>query len=186
MYLIIFDNADDLAALKTIWPSTIRGSVLVTTRDLVVATTLTTKHTTIDTLSGNEGSEMFLKAVGIENTSSEARMHALEISNAFGGFPLALSQIAGFINQRQMALKEFMPLYHRYSSKIDARRAPGSDYEYTMSTVWDTSFERLTQNSTLLLSLLSFADPDSISEDILIQGSQELNNMFSFMSDDLE
>ena len=35
--LVIFDNADDLAALKILWPGAVTGSVLVTTRDFAVA-----------------------------------------------------------------------------------------------------------------------------------------------------
>lgn len=40
--------------------------------------------------------------------------------------------------------------------------------------------------STSLLNLLSFFDPEAISEEILLQGSQGLRDEFSFLSDDME
>ena len=129
---------------------------------------------------------MLLKALGLDHASPDDEQHAFAISNTFGGLPLALTQIGGFIKQRKISLKEFLPLYERYSVKIDARKVPGSDYEYTLSTVWNVSFDKLTEISTRLLSLLSFFDPDSISEDILLQGSQNVDDEFSFLSDELE
>ncbi|KAF4984957.1 hypothetical protein FDECE_16948 [Fusarium decemcellulare] len=185
-YLIIFDNADDLTALKTAWPGTIRGSVLVATRDFTVATSLVTKHVVVDALGDEDGSKMLLKALDLDRPSPDDEEHALAISRTFGGLPLALTQIGGFIKQRKMSLKEFLPLYERHSARIDARKAPGSDYEHTLSTVWDVSFEKLTEISTRLLNLLSFFDPDGISEDILLQGSQDIDDEFSFLSDEMD
>ncbi|RKK17490.1 hypothetical protein BFJ66_g1037 [Fusarium oxysporum f. sp. cepae] len=185
-YLIIFDNADDLTALKTAWPGSTRGSVLLTTRDFTVATSLATKHVLVDTLGDEDGSNMLLKALDLEHTSPDDEQHAFAISKTFGGLPLALTQVGGFIKQRKMSLKEFLPLYERYSAKIDARKAPGSDYEYTLSTVWNVSFKKLTEMSARLLNLLSFFDPDGISEDILLQGSQNIDDEFSFLSDEMD
>lgn len=129
---------------------------------------------------------MLLKSLDMENTSPDDEKHALAISKTFGGLPLALTQIGGFIKQRKMALKDLLPLYQRYSSKIDARKEPGSDYEYTLSTVWDVSFEKLTENSAVLLNLLSFFDPDGIFEDIFLEGSEGIDPEFSFLSDEME
>ncbi|KAH6887138.1 P-loop containing nucleoside triphosphate hydrolase protein [Thelonectria olida] len=185
-YLIIFDNADDSTALKTVWPGTIHGSVLLTTRDFTVATSLVTKHVQVDALGEEDGSKMLLRALDLHHTSPDDEQHAFAISKTFGGLPLALTQIGGFIKQRKMSLKEFLPLYERHSTKIDARKAPGSDYEHTLSTVWNVSFEKLTDTSTSLLNLLSFFDPDGISEDILLQGSQDIDDEFSFLSDEMD
>ncbi|RYP89134.1 hypothetical protein DL769_000182 [Monosporascus sp. CRB-8-3] len=185
-YLIIFDNADDLTALKTAWPGTTRGSVLLTTRDFTVATALVTKYVLVNALGDEDGSKMLLKALDLDRTSPDDEQHAFAISKTFCGLPLALTQVGGFIKQRKMSLKEFLPLYERYSVKIDARKVPGSDYEHTLSTVWNVSFEKLTGTSTRLLNLLSFFDPDGISEDILLHGSQNIDAEFSFLSDELD
>lgn len=127
-----------------------------------------------------------LKVVGLSDPSPVDTDHALTISRTFGGLPLALTQIGGFIVQRRTPLKDFLTLYNKYSSKIDARKAPGSDYEHTLSTVWDVSFDKLPDESTSLLNLLSYFDPDSISEEILLQGSDGLDESFSFLADEME
>ncbi|PHH92515.1 hypothetical protein CDD83_7012 [Cordyceps sp. RAO-2017] len=184
--LVIFDNADDIAALKLAWPGSISGSVFVTTRDFVVATSLATQHVQVDALADEQGSRMLLKAIEISHISASDAGHSLAISRKFGGLPLALTQVGGFIAQRRLSLHDFLPLYKEYSAKIDARKTPGSDYEYTLSTVWNVSFEKLTETSNQLLNLLSFFDPDSISENVLLQGSHVLEGRFSFLSDTME
>lgn len=172
--------------MKTVWPGTARGSVLLTTRDFAVATSVAAKHVPVGALEDEDGSKMLLKALEMDRTQLDNEQHALAISKTFGGLPLAITQVGGFIRQRKMSLKEFLPLYERHSAKIDARKVPGSDYEHTLSTVWDVSFERLTANSTRLLNLLSFFDPDGISEDIFLQGSQNIDDEFYFLSDEME
>jgi len=173
-------------ALKTAWPGVSNGSILLTSRDLTVATTVAAQHVQLDALGHEDGTTLLLRAANLENVSSSDAQHALMISQAFDGLPLALSQIGGFISQRRLPLQDFLPLYGRYAAKIDARKTPGSDYEHTLSSVWDVSFEKLTETSTGLLHLLSFLEPDSISEDILLHGSQGLGDEFAFLSDELE
>ena len=142
----------------------------------------------VNALDDMDGSKMLLKTIDADHSSPDPDQHALAItiSRAFGGLPLALTQVGGFIKQRKMSLKEFLPLYERHSAKIDARKAPGSDYEYTISTVWNVSLEKLSGASTHLLNLLSFFEPDGICETILLHGSQNIDDEFSFLSDEME
>jgi len=181
--LIVFDNSDDLAALKTVQTGSRRSSVLVTTRDSTIATALATQQIQVTALTEDAGSKMLLKAIGSENPSPSDTQHATAISRAFGGLPLALTQIGGFVTQRKLSLQDFLPLYDKYSSKIDSRKIAGSDYEHTLSTVWDVSFKKLTEDSTRLLNVLSYFDPDCIPEEILSQGSDGLDDEFAFLSD---
>lgn len=186
-YLLVFDNADDIVALKTAWPGTVRGSVLLTTRDFTVAMPLVTKTISVGPLSVDDGSRMLLKAIDQDRPSSEDELHARAISRIFGGLPLALTQVGGFVKQRKLCLRDFLPLYRRHATKIDARKAPGSDYEHTLSTVWDVSLGKLTDMSVRFLNLLSFFDPDGISEEVLLRGSRDIGDQdFSFLSDEME
>lgn len=110
-FLLVFDNADDLAALKTAWPAAIHGSVLLTTRNFIVATSLATKYVLVDALSDEDGSRLLLKAVDHDNSSPDAQQQqqqAITITKTFGGPPLALTQIGGFIKQRKMSLNDII------------------------------------------------------------------------------
>jgi len=172
--------------VKVVWPTSGSCSVLLTTRDFSVATGLASQYLQVAPLGEEHGSALLLQMTGLKTPSASDSEDALAISRAFGGLPLALTQVGSFIAQRKMALHDFLPLYEKYSSKIDCRKTPGSDYEYTLSTVWDVSFGKLPEESTRLLSVLSFLDPDGISEDILSEGSEGLGDDFAFLADEME
>ena len=129
---------------------------------------------------------MLLRAIGGPTfPSPQDTEDARAISQTLGGLPLALTQIGGFIAQGRMRLKDFLPLYERNRSRIDTRKPAGTDYEHTLSTVWDMSFAKLSEDSTSLLRILALLEPDGISEDILLQGAKGLDD-FSFLTDDME
>ncbi|TRX96272.1 hypothetical protein FHL15_002996 [Xylaria flabelliformis] len=187
-WLIVFDNADDLQALKVAWPGTAQGSILLTTRDFDVARNPAAECLQLEPFNDTEGSDMLLKQIGLDPTESN-KQHGIEITRALGGLPLALSQIGGFIAQRRLALKDFLALYERNAAKINARKTTEDDYEHTLSTVWDVSFERLPEDSTKLLNIMIFLDPDSIHEDIFLQGSRTesgLESEFEFLADEMD
>ncbi|KAI0007592.1 hypothetical protein F4779DRAFT_642943 [Xylariaceae sp. FL0662B] len=188
-WLIIFDNADDLSALKIAWPGTSQGSILLTTRDFDVASNPAAHGLQLEPFGECEGCNMLLKQIGLDPALPSNQEHAIAITKALGGLPLALSQIGGFIAQRRLQLKDFLMLYERNAAKIDARKTVKDDYEHTLSTVWNVSFEKLPADSTKLLNLLIFFDPDSIDEEILLQGSRTLTDVgdeLEFLSDEMD
>ena len=109
------------------------------------------------------------------------------ITRALGGLPLALNQIGGFISQRKLPLQDFLPLYERNSAKIDSRKTGLGEYEHTLSTVWEMSLSKLSDNPCRLLNLSVFFEPDSIHELVLTEGSKLLDDEeFEFMHDEME
>ncbi|KAI1479741.1 TPR-like protein [Daldinia eschscholtzii] len=65
----------------------------------------------------------------------------------------------------------------------------GDDYEHTLNTVWDVSFQKLPENSTKLLNMLIFFDPDAIDEAIFLEGSQTelgIEADFDFVADEMD
>ena len=103
--------------------------------------------------------------------------------------PLALSQIGGFINQRRIALNDFLPLYQRNASRIDAKKTGITDYEHSLSTVWETSLSKLGGSAYMLQGLLALLDPDNIDETVSMEGSKHtgLNTPgFEFISHEMD
>lgn len=185
-WLLVFDNADDAATLRAAWPGTTHGSVLITTRNFGVVTHSAAQCIQVGVLDEEAGSQMLLRAIGGPSLPSPQDIDdARAISQALGGLPLALTQIGGFIVQRRMRLKDFLPLYERSRLRIDAGKPTGTNYEHTLSTVWDMSFSKLSGDSMSLLKILAFLEPDAITEDILLQGAEGLDE-FSFLTDDME
>ena len=130
---------------------------------------------------------MLLHIVGLDTQLSSNQEKARAITHALGGLPLALNQIGGFISQRKFPLQDFLALYERNSAKIDARKTGFSDYNHTLSTVWEMSLGKLPKDPSKLLNLLAFFEPNAIHEMVLMQGSKLLENEeFEFLQDEME
>ncbi|KAF2234366.1 TPR-like protein [Viridothelium virens] len=186
-WLVIFDNADNLETLKLAWPGGAHGSVLLTTRDFNAAHAPATSGLHVQPFDYILGSQLLLDIIGLDVNVESNRLKAEEIARTLGGLPLALNQIGGFITQRKMPLQDFLPLYERNAPRIDSRKTGLSDYDHTLSTVWEMSLTRLSGDSVELLQLMAFLEPDSIHEEILVEGSKNSGeSQFQFMQDEMD
>lgn len=174
-WLLIFDNADDPIILSEFWPQG-SGSILITSRDPLAKSMFTNRPSGLDLgpLSQQDGLSLFnhLTSTSNEPDNNTAR----QISDALGGLPLAISQMAGIIRRQDLTLAEFFELYtdreehaSLYETKFDTNLVT---YPHTLSTVW--AFEKLKPQARQLLELISFLDPDCIGEDLLMAASTEL------------
>lgn len=174
-WLLIFDNADDPMILADYWPQG-SGSILVTSRDPLAKSIFTRRPSGLDLgpLSQQEGLSLFNHLTAMSNDSEGET--ARQISDALGGIPLAISQMAGIIRRQDLTLSEFFELYtdHEehaslYDTKFDINLAT---YRHSLSTVW--AFGKRKPQAQQLLELISFLDPDVIGEDLLMKASVEL------------
>lgn len=174
-WLLIFDNADDPMILADYWPQG-SGSILVTSRDPLTKSMFTRKPSGMDLgpLSQQDSLCLFnhLTAISNEPEGETAR----KISEALGGVPLAISQMAGIIRRQDLTLSEFFELYkdHEehaslYETKFDTNLVT---YPHSLSTVW--AVEKLKPHARQLLELISFFDPDVLGEDLLMEASMKL------------
>jgi len=187
-WLLIFDNADDLEILKHAWPGSAVGSILLTTRDFNAAFSPAAQGYHVQPFDSMAGSSAFLSLVGRDPDSIANQSMAKDITHALGGLPLAINQISGFIVQQQLALEDFLPLYERNSTKIHARKSGISDYEHTLSTVWEIALSKLTGDASTLQKLLAFVDPDKIHESVVMEGfeDEDEGSEFFFLTDEME
>lgn len=167
-WLLIFDNADDPMILTDYWPQG-SGSILVTSRDPSSKGMFTTRPSGLD-LGPLSPQDSLSLLNHLTTTSNELEVDtARQISDALGGIPLAISQMAGIIRRQDLTLSEVLELYmdHEehaslYETKFDTSLVT---YRHSLSTVW--AFGKLKPQSQQLLELISFLDPDSIGEDLL-------------------
>ena len=174
-WLLVFDNADDPMILADYWPQG-SGSVLITSRDPLAKCMFTGRTSGLDLgpLTKQDGLSLFNH---LTNRTDESEANtAKRISDALGGVPLAISQMAGIIRGHELTLSEFLELYtdheehaNLYKTKFDADLIP---YPHSLSTVW--AFEKLKPLARQLLEIISFLDPDFIGEDLLIEASAVL------------
>lgn len=186
-WLVIFDNADDLEVLRAVWPGNSNGSVIITSRDFNAAHSPASAGYHVQPFDDFIGSKVLLKLIGLDPTLEINHSKATEISQALGGLPLAINQIGGFIIQRKLPLQDFLPLYERNSNKINSKKTGLSDYEHTISTVWELALSNIGGDSYNLLGLLAFFEPDAIHEKVLLEGSRQVDQAdFEFLQDEME
>ncbi|EMR67542.1 putative tetratricopeptide repeat domain-containing protein [Eutypa lata UCREL1] len=174
-WLLIFDNADDPIILADYWPQG-SGSILITSRDPLAKNMFTSRPSGLDLgpLTQQDSLSLFSHLTTSSNDSEDDI--AQQISNALGGVPLAISQMAGIIRRQDLTLSEFLELYtdreehaSLYETKFDTNLIT---YRHSLSTVW--AFEKLKPQARQMLELISFLDPDVIGEDLLMEASVEL------------
>ncbi|KAL2833318.1 tetratricopeptide repeat domain-containing protein [Aspergillus cavernicola] len=174
-WLLIFDNADDPMILADYWPQG-SGSILITSRDPLAKNIFTRKPSglDLDPLSQQDSLSLFNHLTTTSNGPEDDT--ARQISDALGGVPLAISQMAGIIRRQDLTLSEFFELYTDYEEHASLYETKFNTnlvtYRHSLSTVW--AFEKLKPQARQLLELISFLDPDVIGEDLLMEASVEL------------
>ncbi|KAJ5566022.1 hypothetical protein N7535_007660 [Penicillium sp. DV-2018c] len=174
-WLLIFDNADDPIILADYWPQG-SGSILITSRDPLTKSMFTRKPSGLDLGPLSQQDSLGLFNHLTSNSDESEGDTARQISDALGGIPLAISQMAGIIRRQDLTLSEFFELYkdHEehaslYETKFDTNSVT---YRHSLSTVW--AIGKLKPHARKLLELISFFDPDVIGEDLLMEASMGL------------
>ena len=111
-WLLVFDNAEDSAALRPHLPEGGRHHVVVTSRNPAwggVASPLE-----LDVWTPEQGARFLA-----ERLPGAKDEELLALAQALGGLPLALEQAASYLEATEMALEE----YRRLLDGIDGRRS---------------------------------------------------------------
>ncbi|KAI1482964.1 P-loop containing nucleoside triphosphate hydrolase protein [Daldinia eschscholtzii] len=173
-WIIVYDNVDDLSILRSFWPPTHRGTVIITSRDPASAR-LAMSSVQVRSMTEEEGLDLF--RLSHENLEMDK---AKEVLNKLGRLPLAINQAANFIAERSCSIEDFLEAYTESlndeniftSLNVDC---PNLFYTHSLATVWKSSIERLSPDSANLLSTLSYLDPCGIPEAIIRNGAFACN-----------
>lgn len=183
VWLLIFDNVEDIPLVQEFLPTRGNGAVLLTTRLHAVGKHL--RKIELDKLSLEEGEQFLLARMGfageqgLESLPPGEREAAVQLCRSFDGLPLALDQAAAYIEERGCTLAEYLALYQQQRADLLRREnmVDRRDYPDSVATTWLLSFEQVEQASQVaadLLRLFAFLHPDAIPEELLLQGAAEL------------
>lgn len=171
--------------LKDAWPCSSGGSILLTSRDPKAAFGFASDGCQVKPFDVTTGSEALVSIMGLHMTPENKKQVSV-ITSTFGGLPLALTQVGGFIAQRKIPLPEFLPLYHRNAFIIDKKNT-SINYAHPLATVWEKSLNKLPGDAQLLLQILAFLNPDNIHELTLKQGALHVKNpILEFVRNEIE
>jgi tetratricopeptide (TPR) repeat protein len=171
-WLVIFDNAEDPAALIPLLPRAGDGHVLVTSQqedDLDRRADLVP----LDVLSREEATQFLLTRTGHSDLAA-----ARELADALGCLPLAMEQAGAFIAQTKIiTLARYLELFSQASLTLLARGRGQGRYRHTVDTTWDLSLQRLqadTPAAAALLRLLAYLAPDDLPWELLASHADRL------------
>jgi len=166
-FLLIFDNVEDASILDQIWPASAKGSVILTTRSPTIASKRSREVMHLECFTGEKGVDVFYGLVRTKPTTDIEICAAKETFELLGGLPLAMVHVSEFIQNRGYSYEEFLSVYKKSAMRIYARSQAPSEYNHSLSTVWEITLNRLSQNASNLQNLLAFFDPDAIQEWLL-------------------
>jgi hypothetical protein len=174
-WLLIFDNADDPIILADYWPQG-SGAILITSRDPLAKSMFTSRVSGIDLGPLSQDDSLHLLNHLIKSHDETDADDARRIAEAFGGVPLAISQMAGIIRRQDLTLSEFYELYTDHEEHASLYKTKYNTslvaHPHSLATVW--AFEKLKSQSRQLLELIAFLDPDVVREDLLLEAAATL------------
>jgi hypothetical protein len=161
-WLLIFDNAADMASVGPFLPPAGPGQVLITSQNPTwPGQPLNVPMLDRDVAAG------FL----VDRTSDPDLQAARDLADVLGGLPLALEQAAAYIQTTQGTLASYLALFRHRRAELLSRGEP-TGYDKTVASTWALAFDRLQQTAPRavgLLRLLAFCAPEAIPLRLLLQ-----------------
>src|SRR6266487_1798327 len=192
-WLLILDNADDLALARDFLPPSPGGQVLLTTR--AQATGRFARRLEVDILSTELAALFLLRRAGllpVEATLEQASEHDRSVARAIceevGGLPLALDQAGAYIEETRCSLSDYQQRYQSHRAWLLQRRGGlVPDHPDAVAATWSLAFEKVEQANPAaadLLRLCAFFAPDAIPEEIITEGAANLGPLLEPVASD--
>ena len=161
-WLLIFDNAADMASVAAFLPPAGPGRVLITSQNP------NWRGETLDVpVLDPEVAAGFL----VTRTRDPDRQAALDLAGELGGLPLALEQAAAYMVAAGESLAGYLALFlQRRLDLLDHGEATG--HPETVAATWALAFERLQHTYPYgigLLRLMAFCAPEAVPLGMLLQ-----------------
>ena len=172
-WLLVFDNAEDPAALRPNLPDRGGHHVLITSRNPAWSGLAQPVATVVWT--PEQGAEFLARRLP-GHVSSHDHAALRELADALGGLPLALEQAAGFLDETGMAAADYTALVRDYLSAplvLDEGRA-ATGYQRSVLATLSIAFPQLGEDAAQLLRLLAFCAPDPVPERLFREQPEHL------------
>lgn len=181
-WLLIIDNADDLALLDDFLPTPSQGHILLTTRTRVTGTMA--QAIDVDVMEQEEGASFLLRRAkvlplntALSTVSSAEVDTARAITHLLGGLPLALDQAGAYIEETACSLTSYLERYPLYREAFLHRRGTLTlNHPEPVGTTWSLAFEKIQQAHPAaieLLCFLAFLAADGVPEELVLEGATE-------------
>ncbi len=192
-WLLILDNADDLALIPAFLPPALGGHLLLTTRAQAMGRLA--HRIEVETFSPEDGALFLLRRATLlasdatlVQISARDQELALQITQELGGLPLALDQAGAYLEETGASLLDYQQLYQQHHTKLlRERRGLVADHPEPVATTWSLSFQRVEEKNPAaadLQRLCAYLAPDTIAEEIITQGAEHLGPQLASVAAD--
>src|SRR6266571_2172367 len=182
-WLLILDNADDIAMVQNYLPLGSKGHILLTTR--AHATGRIAKRIEVEKMDPDEGAIFLLHRAklldpdaSLETATRTEQDTAREIVKIMDGLPLALEQAGAYIEETACGLQGYLRLYREQGVQILKEYGElVPDHPEPVATTWSLSFDKVEQANPAAAELLrfcAFLAPDTIPEELFSESATEL------------
>jgi hypothetical protein len=171
-WLLVFDNAPDLASVERFLPPAGPGRILITSQNPNWPHGQPLAVPVLET----EVAADFL----VIRTSDPDQQAARELANELDGLPLALAQAAAYILATSGTLGRYLALFKQRRPDM-LRRGEPTGYSGTVATTWSLAFGRVERSAPAavgLLRLLACCAPEPVPLSLLLQPRPELAEEF--------
>ena len=162
-WLLVFDNAPDLASVERFLPPAGPGRILITSQNPNWPHGQPVAVPVLDT----DVAADFL----VTRTSDPDQQSARELARELDGLPLALAQAAAYILATGGTLARYLALFKQRRPDM-LRRGEPAGYSGTVATTWSLAFGRMAQSApsaVALLRLLACCAPEPVPLSMLLQ-----------------
>ncbi len=191
-WLLIMDNADELALLPEFLPSPLPGHLLLTTRTRAPGGLA--DRIGLETLDVDTGPLLLLRRAGLlalDAPLAQARpvdwQAAVQLSQEMGGLPLALDQAGAYLEETGCSPQQYLDLYRSHGvSLLRSRGGIVLDHPDSIATSWSLSFSLIEQRSPLaadLLRLCAILHPDAIPEELFLKAATHIGPTLAAIED---
>ncbi|HEX3875906.1 MAG TPA: FxSxx-COOH system tetratricopeptide repeat protein [Bryobacteraceae bacterium] len=177
-WLLILDNADELAVIQSLLPNQGSGHMLFTTQARAGGSLA--EFVPVRYMPPEDGALLLLRRAGViakdgrlSDATEADRQLALQISKELGGLPLALDQAGAFIEETPSTLSEYAEFYACQKSSLLAERGTSGDHASSVTVTFSLAFAKIAAVSPAaaeLVRLCAFLASDAIPEEIFTAG----------------
>ncbi|MET9631737.1 FxSxx-COOH system tetratricopeptide repeat protein [Lentzea sp. NPDC006480] len=163
-WLLVFDNAEDPAALRHYLPGG-AGQVVITTRRNGFSALGTVLD--LDVLDRDESIALLRRRVPAASD---------ELAELLGDLPLAIEQAAAYLETTGLPPDEYIALFHQRAADVIGRGRV-IDRQETLTTLWDMSLAALAEQSPAavqLLDMLVWMAPEPVPLNLFTRNADEL------------
>ena len=162
-WLLVFDNAPDLASVERFLPPAGPGRILITSQN---PNWPHGQPLAVPVLEADVAADFL-----VTRTSDPDKQAARELASELDGLPLALAQAAAYILATGGTLARYLALFKQRRPDM-LRRGEPTGYSRTVATTWSLAFGRLEQSAPSavgLLRLLACCAPEPVPLSLLLQ-----------------